>query len=56
MAKLIFYIVSLLLLMIMIYVLWGGVGRKRPAIGRGFAVIGLGLAVYVASLLYDHVV
>jgi len=37
----------------MAYVFWSGVGSKRPEIGRGFAVIGLGLAGYVGSLLYD---
>ena len=55
MAKLIFYCFSLLLLLVMIYVMWSGVGSKRPAIGRGFAVIGLGLAAYIGWLLLKMV-
>lgn len=45
-----FYIGGLILLLIMVYVLWSGVGRKRPSLGRGFAVIGMGLAGYIVYL------
>lgn len=37
----------------MAYVMWGGVGRTRPAMGRGFAVAALALAGHLAWRLYN---
>ena len=54
MALLVFYSLALIGLLIMGYVFWGGVGRKRRDIGRGFAVAAFGLAAYIASLLVDR--
>ena len=39
MSEFVFYLLGLLLLGIMAYVLWSGVGRRRPSLGRGFAII-----------------
>ncbi|WP_271439916.1 hypothetical protein [Pontixanthobacter luteolus] len=53
MAELVFLAASLLVLLILGYVFWGGVGSKRRDIGRGFAVAAFGLAAYVGHMLYD---
>ncbi len=51
----IFYLFGLGLLLIMAYVLWSGVGRRRPALGRGFASITLAIAAFVIYLLIDRI-
>lgn len=51
----IFYLFGLGLLLFMAYVLWSGVGRRRPALGRGFAAIALAIAAFVIYLLGDQI-
>lgn len=53
MALLVFYSLALIGLLILGYVFWGGVGRKRRDIGRGFALGAFGLAAYIGSVLVD---
>jgi len=48
-----FLVGALLLLLLMGYVIWGGVGRSRPAMGRGFAVLALAASGYVGNELFD---
>lgn len=49
----VFYLFGLTLLIFMAYILWAGVGRKRPVIARGFAIVVLAVAAYVLWLLVD---
>lgn len=50
-----FYLFGLGLLLIMAYVLWSGVGRRRPGLGRGFATAVLAVAGLVLYLLIDRI-
>lgn len=52
MAAIVFYLLGFVLLLLMAYWMWGGVGPSRPVMGRGFAAVALALAAYVAWLLY----
>lgn len=52
----IFYLAGLGLLLFMGYVLWSGVGARRPVIGRAFAVLALGIAAYIVWLIVDGLV
>ncbi len=40
------------MLLFMAYVMWGGVGRTRPAMGRGFGSIAMAMAGYLVWQLY----
>jgi hypothetical protein len=52
-SQVVFLVGALLLLLLMGYVMWGGVGRSRPAMGRGFAVLALAASGYVGNELFD---
>ncbi len=43
----VFYLAGLGLLLFMAFILWDGIGRKRPVIARGFAIVVLGVAAYI---------
>lgn len=49
----VFYLVGLTLLLVMAYVLWSGVGRRRPAIARAFALIVLAVAGWILWQLFE---
>lgn len=51
-ALIFLYVGGALMLLFMAYVMWGGVGRTRPAMGRGFGAIALVLAGYLIWQLY----
>jgi hypothetical protein len=44
-----------LMLLFMAYVLWGGVGRTRPGMGRGFGAIAFTAAGYLLWELFKFV-
>ena len=52
-STLIFYLGGIVLLLVMAYVLWSGVGQIRPGIARGFALIVTGVAAWVAWRLLE---
>ena len=49
----VFYLVGLTMLLVMAYVLWSGVGRRRPAIARAFALIVLAVAGWILWQLFE---
>ena len=49
----VFYLVGLMLLLVMAYVLWSGVGRRRPAIARAFALVVLAVAAWIVWQLFE---
>ncbi|WP_170003820.1 hypothetical protein [Pseudopontixanthobacter vadosimaris] len=49
----IFYLLGLALLLVMAYVLWSGVGRRRPAIARAFALVVLAVAGWIVWQLFE---
>ena len=53
-SAIVFYALALVLLLLMAHWMWGGVGRRRPGLGRGFGAVLAVLAAYVAWLLYKQ--
>ena len=52
-VEIIFLSSALAALLVLGYVFWGGVGKKRKQIGREFGVLGYAGAAYVAWLLFE---
>lgn len=46
-SQIVFNAVSIIFLLILAYVLWSGVGKKRPQLGRGFGALCIGLAAFL---------
>lgn len=46
-AQLVFNALSIAALLFLAFVLWSGVGKKRPLVGRGFGTVCGGLAVFL---------
>ncbi|WP_162789497.1 hypothetical protein [Altererythrobacter sp. ZODW24] len=55
MATLTFYLFAIMLLSILGFVMWSGVGSKRRTLGRGFGVMSFAAAGWLALELYDLV-
>ncbi|WP_336985529.1 hypothetical protein [Altererythrobacter aquiaggeris] len=53
MATLTFYIFAIILLAILGFVMWSGVGAKRKTLGRGFGLMAFVAAAWLAMELYD---
>ncbi|MXO91671.1 hypothetical protein [Pontixanthobacter aquaemixtae] len=53
MLEIAFLSLALVALLILAYVFWGGVGKKRRRIGREFALLGFAAAAYVAWLIFE---
>ena len=53
MIELVFLITAMLALLMLGYVFWGGVGRKRKKIGREFGLLGYAGAAYIAWLIFE---
>lgn len=46
-SQIVFNAASIVFLLILAYVLWSGVGKKRPQLGRGFGTVCLALAAFL---------
>lgn len=46
-AQLVFNALSIAALLFLTFVLWSGIGKKRPVIGRGFGALCGGLALFL---------
>ncbi len=55
MATLTFYLFAIMLLSILGFVMWSGVGAKRRTLGRGFGVLSFACAGWLALEIYDMV-
>lgn len=55
MATLTFYLFAIMLLSILGFVMWSGVGAKRKTLGRGFGLMSFVAAGWLAMELYDFV-
>lgn len=55
MATLTFYLFAIMLLSILGFVMWSGVGAKRRTLGRGFGVLSFAGAGWLALEIYDMV-
>ncbi|WP_209348837.1 hypothetical protein [Pontixanthobacter sp. CEM42] len=53
MIEIIFLTCAALALLILGYVFWGGVGRKRKKIGREFGLLAYAGAAYVVWVLFE---